>query len=259
MALFVLLYAVIRLLFARRHAPIEGAAESILRARRALGPWSAGEKAALAAFLLAVVLWTLPGLAGIVAGADAPIAQALGRALPEGAAAILAASLLFLVPVDWRERRFALDWSEAAHVDWGTILLFGGGLSLGTLAFDTGLADSFGRAVETVAGGMPLALIVLFAVLVADGVTELMSNTATANLLVPVFLALAARGDGSVLPALGATLGCSLALCLPVATPPNALVYGTGRVRLTAMIRAGILLDLGCGAVAWLGLLALAG
>jgi sodium-dependent dicarboxylate transporter 2/3/5 len=88
--------------------------------------------------------------------------------------------------------------------------------------------------------------------------TELMSNTATANLLVPMFLALSiAPGNDALLPAVAATLGCSLAFCLPVATPPNAIVYGSGSVPLTAMIRAGILLDLLCGMVTWLGLLML--
>jgi sodium-dependent dicarboxylate transporter 2/3/5 len=97
---------------------------------------------------------------------------------------------------------------------------------------------------------------VLIAVFVANVMTEFMSNTAMANLLIPMFLALAAAGaGGSMLPALGATLGCSLAFCLPVATPPNAIVYGSGRVPLTAMIRTGVVLDLGCGLLTWAGLL----
>jgi sodium-dependent dicarboxylate transporter 2/3/5 len=87
-----------------------------------------------------------------------------------------------------------------------------------------------------------------------------MSNTATANLLVPMFLALAGSASGNAMvPALAVTLGCSLAFCFPVATPPNAIVYGSGHVPLVQMIRAGVLLDLGCGVLAWAVLVLLVG
>ena len=98
----------------------------------------------------------------------------------------------------------------------------------------------------------PLALLALF---VAAVLTEFMSNTATANLLIPIFLALAISSPAhSALPAVAAMLGCSLAFCLPVATPPNAIVYGSGQVPLTQMIRLGILLEIGCGLLVWAGL-----
>ena len=204
-------------------------------------------------------MWTLPGLSYIILGPQSSLRDSLRAALPEAASAILAASLLFLIPIDWGRRRFALSWDQAVKIDWGTILLFGGGLSLGTLAFSTGLATALGGVIETASGGMPAWLIVLFAILVADVMTEFMSNTATANLLIPIFLALAVgSGPSAMLPALAATLGCSLAFCLPVATPPNAIVYGTGRVPLTQMIRLGLILDLGCAFLAWAGLLAAA-
>ena len=100
----------------------------------------------------------------------------------------------------------------------------------------------------------------LLALLLANFATEIMSNTATANLLIPMFLALGGEATGNpVLTALAATLGCSLAFCLPVATPPNAIVYGSGHVPLTSMIRTGILLDIGCGLLAWAGLMLLFG
>jgi sodium-dependent dicarboxylate transporter 2/3/5 len=203
--------------------------------------------------LLAVVLWTLPGLVGLILGAASPVALRLQSVLPdEGPSAILAAMLLFVWPIDWKARRFALDWKQAARIDWGTILLFGGGLSLGSLAFSTGLAEALGGGVLRATGGMPLVLVALFGLFLANGMTEFMSNTATANLLVPMFLALAgAATDSALLPAVGVTLGCSLAFCFPVATPPNAIVYGSGLVPLVQMIRAGVILDLGCGLLAW--------
>jgi len=257
--LFLLVYVVIRRLYPARKKRFDGAARVIRGERATLGGWSAGERAALLAFLLAVTLWTLPGMADLALGQDHPASRALGEALPEGPAAIIAATLLFVFPTNWRKHEFALSWREAVRIDWGTILLFGGGLSLGSLAFSTGLAGAIGDAVLSVSGGLPLLLVALIAVFTADFMTEVMSNTATANLLIPMFLALSAEAVGGdpLLPALAATLGCSLAFCIPVATPPNAIVYGSGRVPLTQMIRAGILLDLGCGVLAWLGLLLL--
>jgi sodium-dependent dicarboxylate transporter 2/3/5 len=253
---FVFLYGLVRWLYSPKVRTLDGAAAVIRGEREKLGRWRPGEKAALTAFLVAVTLWTLPGILGLFLGAESETARTLSGSLPEGASAILAATLLFLIPIDWRTREFALDWREAARIDWGTILLFGGGLALGGLAFSTGLAEAIGGAALGGAGTLGIVAMVLIAVFVANIMTEFMSNTAMANLLIPMFLALtAADAGGSILPALGAALGCSLAFCLPVATPPNAIVYGSGHVPLTAMIRAGVLLDLGCGLLTWIGLL----
>jgi len=261
LVLFGLVYLVIRRLFPSQEKRFDGAAKTIRAERASLGRWRAGEKAALASFLLAVTLWTLPGFAGLLLGSDHAWSQTLARGLPEGPAAILAASLLFLIPTDWKRRQFALTWKQAVRIDWGTILLFGGGLSLGSMAFSTGLAEAIGGAILASSGGLPLWAVALIAIYSADFLTEVMSNTATANLLIPMFLAVSAGavmgGGDPLLPALAATLGCSLAFCIPVATPPNAIVYGSGQVPLTQMIRAGILLDLGCGLLAWAGLLLL--
>ena len=255
---FVFAYFVIRRLFSVRSEVVEGAAETFRRERAKLGPWSKGERAALTAFVVAVFLWTLPGVLSLALPSDSAVASAVDRALPESAAAILAASLLFVIPVDWSRREFALDWRHAVRIDWGTILLFGGGLALGSMAFSTGLAEALGSAFLSGSHTMSPVLLVLLAVFVANFLTEFMSNTATANLLIPTFLALTGASTGSViLPAIGATIGCSLAFCLPVATPPNAIVYGSGYVPLTGMLRTGVFLDLGCGLLAWAVVMAL--
>jgi sodium-dependent dicarboxylate transporter 2/3/5 len=259
--LFALLVVVLWWLYRVPGDGLAGAAETIRVERRALGRWTAGEWAALTAFLTAVVLWTGPGLVGLLLGAEHPAAETLRRVLPsEGPSAILAACLLFVLPVDWGARRFALDWRQALRIDWGTILLFGGGLSLGSMAFSTGLAEALGGGVLEATGGLPLAAIALFGLFLANVMTEVMSNTAMANLLIPMFLAMggAAAGD-PLLPALGVTLGCSLAFCFPVATPPNAIVYGSGYVPMVQMIRAGVLLDVGCGLLAWAVLVLMVG
>jgi len=215
-----------------------------------------GEKVALLAFLSAGAPWPLPGAVALALGAEAPLSIRIKSALPEGVSAILAAALLFVVPTDWQQRRFTLTWKQATGIDWGTCLLFGGGLTLGTLAFSSGLATALGAHINNAVGGFALWAVVLIAVIVADVMTEFMSNTATANLLIPIFIAIAVQGgSSSLIPALAATLGCSLAFCLPVATPPNAIVYGTGRVPLILMIRTGVVLDIAAAVTVWLGLM----
>ncbi len=256
--LFAIVYLVIRRGFSSGEVGFEGVSETIRHERAQLGPLRAGEKVALASFLLAVALWTVPGLVGLLLGRDHSVSEALRRALPEAPAAILAATLLFVIPVDWSARRFTLTWKQAATIDWGTILLFGGGLSLGSLAFATGLAGALGGGIVNLSGDLPLWAIALLALFLANVMTEFMSNTATANLLVPMFIAIGGAASGNpLLTSIGATLGCSLAFCFPVATPPNAIVYGSGMVPMTSMIRAGVLLNLGCGLAAWALLLAL--
>jgi sodium-dependent dicarboxylate transporter 2/3/5 len=255
LVLFLFLYATVRLVFPSRVRELENANEVFRQYRAELGRWSAGERVALVAFLMAVALWTLPGVLTVALGPEAAFAQTVKRVLPEGPAAIFAAMALFLIPTERGSWRPALSWKEAAQIDWGTIILFGGGLSLGSLAFSSGLAGALADAVGGHSAGLsiwPLALLALF---VAAVLTEFMSNTATANLLIPIFLALAISSPAhSALPAVAAMLGCSLAFCLPVATPPNAIVYGSGQVPLTQMIRLGILLEIGCGLLVWAGL-----
>ena len=132
------------------------------------------------------------------------------------------------------------------RVDWGTLLLFGGGLSLGAMMFDSALARALGEAIFAHMPVHGMAGIVLASTLMAVLVSELTSNTASASLVVPVVLALSqVAGVDPVKPALAATVACSFGFMLPVSTPPNALVYSTGRVSIREMMAAGVVLDLG--------------
>lgn len=234
---------------ARGGAGLRVAREFIDGERRQQGRLGPGERNVLAAFSLAVTLWVLPGVVALVAGPDSPAYRALRDHLPEGVVACCAGLLLFVLPTDWRQRRFTLSWGDASRIDWGTLLLFGGGLSLGAAMFRTGLAGAVGAGLTELTGAdSRVALTVLFTVF-AIYFTEVTSNTATATMLVPLAIAAAqAAGVSAVEPALGCALGCSMAFMLPVATPPNAIVYGSGLLRITQMIRAGFWLNL-CAAV----------
>jgi len=254
--MFLFLYATVQLLFPSRLRELGDAREVILRHRAELGRWSAGERVALVAFLMAVGFWTLPGVLAAVLGADSPFAAAVERALPEGPAAIFAAMALFVIPTERRSWRPALAWTEATQIDWGTIMLFGGGISMGSMAFSSGLAQALAGGISGQSAGLSIWPLALLALYVAVVLTEFMSNTATANLLIPIFLALAGSAAAHpALPAVAAMLGCSLAFCLPVATPPNAIIYGSGQVPLLQMIRLGVVLEIGCGLLAWSGVM----
>jgi solute carrier family 13 (sodium-dependent dicarboxylate transporter), member 2/3/5 len=210
-----------------------------------LGPMSVGQRNTLVAFGITVCLWLLPGMLAIAGLGETAFARAYDASVPESVAAMTGAILLFLLPISWRARRFTLTWEQAARIDWGIILLFGGGLAMGALAFTTGLADAIGRGITSwLPVHSTLSLTVLFTA-IAIVMSETASNTASANMIVPVAIAVAkASGIDPIEPALGATLGASMGFMMPISTPPNAIVYSSGHVPITAMMRHGIALDI---------------
>jgi sodium-dependent dicarboxylate transporter 2/3/5 len=172
--------------------------------------------------------------------------------------ALLCAALLFVTPVSWRRRRFAISWEEGRRVNWGILILFGGGLSLGTLAEQTGVARWVGEALNQAGLARSEAGLLFGAVALTILVSEFASNTASTSMLVPLVIATArAGGLDPVLPAIGVGLAATCGFIFPVSTPPNAIVFGTGLVPLRRMIRSGILLDLTALGVVWGGLLLL--
>ena len=212
---------------------------------RRLGPSTAGQRNVLVAFSVTVILWLLPGILTISGLAETAFARGYTAAVPESVAAITGAVLLFVLPISWRARRFTLSWEEAVRIDWGIILLFGGGLAMGELAFSTGLAEAMGRGITSwLPNQSELALTILFTA-TAIVMSEAASNTASANMIVPIAIAVSqAAGVTALTPALGATLGASMGFMMPISTPPNAIVYSSGHVPITAMMRHGIALDI---------------
>jgi sodium-dependent dicarboxylate transporter 2/3/5 len=163
----------------------------------------------------------------------------------EAIAAVVGATLLFLLPVDWSRRQFTMNWTEASKIDWGTILLLGGGFSLGKMMFTTGLAAHLAGNLIAFSGAETLWTITAVATLLGIALTELTSNTAATSMLVPVVISVCvAAGVDPLAPAIGTCLGASLAFMLPISTPSNAMVYGTGLVPIGTMVRRGLVLDL---------------
>ncbi len=217
-------------------------AELIRRERAQLGPWTARERSVAIAFAVTVALWVAPGVAALVWGEDSAFYLGLSRRMPEGVAALVGATLLFLLPGNGGP---AITWREATEIDWGVVLLYGGGFALGVLSFSTGLAEAIGRGLTGLLPGHGDFGLLVASVVLAAILSETTSNTASANMVVPVVIAIArASGLDPLEAALGATFGSSLGFMLPVSTPCNAIVYGSGYIPLSRMIRWGLALDI---------------
>ena len=248
-----------RVLFPLRLERIPGGRELIEGELAELGPMSTPEKRVAGVFALTALTWvTRPLLEQVISGlSDAGIAMA-------------GAMLLFLLPSGadagpeatadgdaddaspgeeegeggGRHRGFLLNWTWAKKLPWGILLLFGGGLSLAGAISDTGLTEWIGGAV----GGLsafPTLAIVAAATAVTILLTELTSNTATAAAFLPIMASVAVGiGESPFLLVIPAALAASCAFMLPVATPPNAIVYGSGRLSIPQMAKAGVWLNL---------------
>ncbi|MCD0445362.1 DASS family sodium-coupled anion symporter [Glycomyces sp. A-F 0318] len=223
---------------------IEGVEEYIRERRAEQGPMGRAEKNTVIAFLVTVVLWLIPAVVGLVAGTDSSTYASVSDRLDEGVSAVIGASLLFILPISWKRQEPTLTWKDAAKIDWGTILLFGTGIIFGALLASTGLAETIGNGASDTLGISSTFAITVFAVVLAILISETTSNTASAAVVVPIIIPLAvAAGVDPLVPAMGATFAASMGFMLPVSTPQNAIVYGTGAVPMTRMIRSGVTFD----------------
>jgi sodium-dependent dicarboxylate transporter 2/3/5 len=203
-------------------------------------PWSRAEKVTALSFLVMVAGWLLPDIASSL---GASFAKTLSERLEPGAVALLAAAILFAVPATKGGER-VLAWRDAVQIEWGLVLLFGGGIALGEAMFNTGLAKVLGHGFIAMTGVTGLWSLTAAALALAIVLTEFCSNVAAANMLVPLVIGAAGTlAVSPIPPALAAGLGASLGFMLPVATGPNALVYGTGHIATRSMIRVGVRMD----------------
>lgn len=223
---------------------VSGGRDVLRQELKRLGPLSPGQRNVLVAFGVTVGLWLVPGVFAVLGAGESAAARRYNALVPESIAALVGAVLLFLLPLNWRARRFTLTWEEAVRIDWGIVLLFGGGLAMGELAFSSGLARAMGEALMAWLPGRGLLALTIAFTAVAIVMSEAASNTASANIVVPIAIAAAfASGLDPTVPALGATLGSSLGFMMPISTPPNAIVYSSGYIPITAMMRYGLALD----------------
>ena len=202
-----------------------------------LGPMSRGEKVVAVVFAATALLWIIRSpLQGWVAGTTL-------EGIDDAAIAIGAAIVLFAWPVDREHGVFALDWETARQLPWGILLLFGGGLSLAAAVSENGVDTFIGQQVEAL-GGLPTILLVAVVAVIVIFLTELTSNTATTAAVVPIVGGVAVGlGYGPMVLVVPAALAATCAFMLPVATPPNAIVFGSGHITIQQMVRVGIILN----------------
>ena len=221
---------------------IGDASEVIEGERRGLGSMTRGEKMTAVVFVMTALAWvmrsektfgsvTIPGL------------QTISPNIRDSTIAMAAAAILFILPVNWKKGEFALDWRTAQRIPWGVLVLFGGGLSLARAMDQSGLAAWIGSIVGSL-DTVPVVVIIAVVATMIVFLTEVTSNTATSTMAMPI-MAGAAMGLGMepLLVMTTAGLAASMAFMLPVATPPNAIVFAAGYITIPQMSRAGIVLN----------------
>ena len=231
-----------KVLFPVRLAEIPGGRELIAQEYHKLGPVSRGEWIVLVVFLCTAALW--------IFGEPLKRWEALASAVPAIKAlddylvAMAGAIVLFLIPVDPARGVFALDWKTALKLPWGVLLLFGGGLSLAAAISDSGLAAWIGGQVSGLRS-LPTALQIVFVVALIVFSGELTNNLSAVVAMLPILfeVAVGLKIDPLLL-CVPAVVAASCGFMLPVATPPNAIAFATGHIKLRQMVRAGFALDL---------------
>ena len=232
--LFIAWFYLVKFAFPTKVKQIPGGREVIDDQRTALGKASTEEKLVLTVFSLAAFSWITRTffLAKFIPG------------ISDGVIAITFAILLFIIPSKNKKGDFLLDWDTAVKLPWGILLLFGGGLAIASGFTESGLSEWIGTQLTGLQGVNLLVVITLVTALVIF-LTEITSNTATASMMFPIMASLAvALGFHPYALMVAAAVAASCAFMLPVATPPNAVVFGSGYLRIPDMAKAGFALNI---------------
>lgn len=197
------------------------------------GKMSRPEKLVAIVFLMTATLWV-----------TRPLLEPYIPNISDTGIAIFGAFLMFLLPVNFRKLKFVLTWDDAKQLPWEVLILFGGGLSLAAAITSTGLAEWIGQSLQ-ILDFLPILLLIMLSLFVIIFLTEVTSNTATAAAFLPILASVAiAMGYDPLLLVIPAAIGASCAFMLPVATPPNAIVFGSGLVTIPQMARAGFIFNI---------------
>ena len=236
-----------------------GSHELLTSERRRLGSMTRDELMVAVVFGVMALLWVTRKI-DLGEGHIVGWAPALGltKLVDDATVAVAGVLVLFALPSQTEPGERLLDWATAKNIPWDVVLLFGGGIALAAGFKSSGLSGAIASGLAGL-GEWPLPLVILSISLVVTFLTEVTSNTATANILMPVLAAFATTSDLSATKVMiPAAIACSCAFMLPVATAPNALVYGTGKVPIPAMARTGFAINIGAALLvsvyAWLAL-----
>ena len=227
---------------------LEHTKEVLEKETKALGPMSRGEKNTLFVFIFAALAWIfkdpkeigdfiIPGINSLYTSGILPFK------VEDCTIAIFCALLLFVLPISWKNHEFTLNWKWASKIPWGILLLFGGGMSLSAAFKASGLSEAIAQAFTGV--HIPIIPLVILLAIVVMILTEFTSNTAVANIMIPVMAGVATGlAVNPFILMMTVAIASSLAFMLPVATPPNAVAYGSGYVNMKDMVTAGWFLNL---------------
>jgi solute carrier family 13 (sodium-dependent dicarboxylate transporter), member 2/3/5 len=230
-----------RVIFPIRIRHIPGGRELIHNELKSQGPISRAELMVLIIFCTTGFLWMIrPLLAGLqMPGGCRPLAG-----LSDAGISLTAAVTLFCLPVDREHGRFLLTWQQAVKLPWGIIILLGGGLALAYAIKTTGVAEFIGCTVSDLKG-LPLVVLIMMVCATVIFVTELSSNVATVSAFGPIFAAVAVGlGISPLLLIIPTAIAASCAFMMPVATPPNAIVFSSGEITIPQMCKAGLFLNI---------------
>lgn len=213
-----------------------------------LPPRSSEQNRVLAVFSFVVIAWLTREPADLgfvrVPGWKEALPIELATSISDATVALFGATLLFLIPCGPKNSRRLLVWEDCRGLPWGVLLLIGGGLALAKSFEQSGLSAAVAGGLASALDVLPIPLIVLLVSASVTLLTEIASNTATINVLLPLlFGAAVAAGLHPLLVAIPAVLSVSYGFALPVGTPPNAIVFATGQIRMTQMLRVGLILN----------------
>lgn len=231
----------VKVLFRDQIDEIPGGREWVNQELKSLGAMTRGEKIVLSVFVVAALLWTFgPIIRGIEINGTLPF-----KPLRDETIAMAAGILLFLLPIDRQNGVHALDWDSASKaISWNVLLLFGGGLAMSAAIQSTGASQVLGAQASALAN-LPDWVLLSGITTLTTFVSEFTSNTALAATMMPLIAAISqSLNMHPEAMLIAATLGASCAFMMPVGTPPNAMVFGTGRIRMGDMIRAGFWLNI---------------
>ncbi|HRJ27399.1 MAG TPA: DASS family sodium-coupled anion symporter [Fimbriimonadaceae bacterium] len=243
LALTVGTWALLKILYGKSWPSTGHKAELAAEELKIAGKLSPAERHASLAFFVTLGLWMGPDLVGMLAGDQDSVYLWLREHLTATVAALIGASILF-IGAPQVEGKPVFGWAQARSIDWGTIMLFGGGIALGQAMFASGLAKDLGEMAAQAMGTQSIWAITALCTAAAILMSELSSNTASASTLLPVSIGLSLGAGVNPIPAaLGVALGASLGFMLPVSTAPNAIVFSSGLVPSKIMIRNGVMVD----------------
>lgn len=219
-----------------------------IREPLSLNHFNSTQKQVMIIFFTTVFFWIAPSFVKLINTNSSFWMSFIDEALSPAIVAIFAGVALFIFPIFSKQKILAPK--NLSEIDWPSLLLFGSGLSMGKMLFDTGLANLLGDMLKNATLGFPFVAIIICFIFATIFFTELVSNTASANILIPIIIALQLQlGNSSILPVMFIALASNSGFMLPVGTPPNAMAYGTKRVSKEAMARMGIILNLTCGLI----------